>query len=752
MLAVMPWPWTMRTQLLSVATLAAAAHGCGDGAAPDPRVPGQAREEAIGAAPGADGDGTPAAPGDTHPHAPPPPRLAASPRVDLAANRARWHLYDGGLVIPVAAEGLRKYDVEYRSAWGDVRDADGVRGRALRGKRAALTIPWDPGDDGGDGAATVTVRARGKGKLSVAGGKRRAAAQALDGTWQTLTFELPAGALAEHEATLAIEAGKGTLVHSVTVAPPGAAPGCAGAPPPLSPADDAGALGGVARMSLLLEVPATSFLVATPAAPDGATARITVTPADGGEPVTLHDGALAPGAMHLALDAFAGQLVRLDVDDPSCAVRWRDAAIALADRAAPAPAAAPRDVILLVVDTLRSDRLTVYGDTRVQTPRLTAAAAQRGVVFRRNQSMAPSSPPSHATIHTGQIPRVHGAIGDTGDVGLDAPVLSAILGDAGFRTAFVGNNDFAMGRLRRVARWGESITPYYRDHDKDCGPIVEEALRIVGEARAAGERLFLSLLPIEPHVPYRYHAGITDAYYAGPFGGRLGKKISSAQLGKLRGARADDPRWDHLRGLYDGEVAYFDTCWARLEDGLAALGALDDTAIVMTSDHGEGMGERGQVGHAYALHQELVGVPFVVIGGGLPAGVVDVVTSNADIAPTILELLGLPVDPRMQGQSMVPAARAAAPWPARVVASEYGRSYALRGGRWHLVVAYDGDATLHDLVADPRSERDASAEAPMARRYLRDAAGLYLAHRQAWRAGTWGALNDIASTSPLARD
>lgn len=214
--------WTTRPQPLLAAALSAlvstalGCSGCGDGAAPEPRTPGQGRAGA--AAPVLhERAGGVAAPGDTHPHAPPSPRLAASPRVDLAANRARWHLYDGGLVIPVAAEGLRKYDVEYRSAWGDVRDADGARGRALRGKRAALTIPWEPGD--GDGAATVTVRARGKGKLSVAGGKRRAAPQLLDGTWQTLTFELPAGALAEHEATLAVEAGRGVCMTRSTTEP-----------------------------------------------------------------------------------------------------------------------------------------------------------------------------------------------------------------------------------------------------------------------------------------------------------------------------------------------------------------------------------------------------------------------------------------------------------------------------------------------------------------------------------------------------
>src|SRR4051794_15498079 len=70
------------------------------------------------------------------PVAPPaPPSLLASPRIDLRANLVRWHLYDRGLVIPVATESLRKYDLEYRSAWGALRDTDGHAGRALKGRK-----------------------------------------------------------------------------------------------------------------------------------------------------------------------------------------------------------------------------------------------------------------------------------------------------------------------------------------------------------------------------------------------------------------------------------------------------------------------------------------------------------------------------------------------------------------------------------------------------------------------------------------
>src|SRR4029079_18714209 len=116
---------------------------------------------------------------------------------------------------------------------------------------------------------------------------------------------------------------------------------------------------------------------------------------------------------------------------------------------------------------------------------------------------------------------------------------------------------------------------------------------------------------------------------------------------------------------------------------------------------------------------------------------------------TVLDLVGQPADARMQGVSLLPAALAGADVP-RVVASEYGRSYALRAGRWHYVVDYNGTATLHDVIADPEETVDLSRTQPLVLRYFRDAAALYLVHRVAWREATWGNLAAIAPTSPLA--
>jgi hypothetical protein len=128
--------------------------GCGSHTSPGPR---QDRVAPAGAVKPATPGAAPAPP--AAPPAPPPVALAASPRIDLDANRARWHIADRGLVLHLAGEGLRKYDLAYRSPWRATATVDGRRARVAAGK-ATLTFPWL--DD--DGAAELVLRARGPGK------------------------------------------------------------------------------------------------------------------------------------------------------------------------------------------------------------------------------------------------------------------------------------------------------------------------------------------------------------------------------------------------------------------------------------------------------------------------------------------------------------------------------------------------------------------------------------------------------------
>ena len=714
------------TSTFAALTLACGSHG----GAPSPTGTTDPRAAAApAAAPGAD----PAAPAAPAAPAPPPVTLAATPRLDLDANRPRWHVYDRGLVLPIATEGLRKYDQAYRSPWSAVRGAGADAYRTLRGA-TTLSFPWTAAD--GDGAAELIVRGRGLAKLRVSlDGRRLAAPTVADGEAR---IAIPAGALSAGEHALTVAASGDTRWQTIELAPAGAT-ACA------TP-------GTWRKVALYTELPpGAQLILAQPASggPPAATdapVRVTLTDEDGAVR-EVYAGPLGGLATPRALPIAADHVARLDLAADGCAA-WEHLQIAVATSQRPVPAPAPVDnVVLLVVDTLRADRLAAYGPTRVQTPRLTAAAA-RGAVFLRHQSMAPSSPPSHATIHTGQIPRVHGIAGDDGTLGADTPILSALLARAGFATHYVGNNDFAMSRFKQVGKWASFETPYYA-HGKDCAPIVERALAHATAAQAAGKRFFVSLLPIEPHVAYRFHDGVTDAYWPGPWPKPFAKVVTGAHLGRLKSMRLTADDWQRLRALYDGEVTHMDACYGALEDGLRAAGLLDRTAVIIASDHGEGQGERGgRAGHAYSLNRELVATPLIVIGGVAP-GPVTAPTSNLDLAPTVLALLGQPADPRMQGANLLPLAgdRPLAP---SIVASEYGKSYALRASRWQLVVDYDGDQHLYDVAADPDEEHDAVATAPIALRYLRDAAGLYLAHRTRWHAARWGNLADLAPGNPLA--
>lgn len=650
--------------------------------------------------------------------------LAPSPRYDLLLHRARVRTYDAGLELSLAADAVRLYDLALRDVWGPPASP-----RRLTAP-ARLSLPWR------GGPAELTVRFAGKGQLAVGKARRALAGKGL--TEQRLAL----GALPAGELAVTLTPKSGFAVASLRLA----APGAAACPAPLAvPADS---LGGARALALSVEVPAQAALAFTPHGGAG----VVWLRGEAGQQVELWRGR-GDGARQVVALPAAAQVVELTFESAACDVRWQRPELGVL---APAPTllapARARHLLLIVVDTLRADRLAAITATRVRTPNLSAAVARGGLVAPRHLAIAPSSPPSHATLHSGQLPRVHGAVGDTAPLSPQAPLLAALLRERGFFTGYVGNNDFAMGRLAKAARWSAAHTPVFEGQGIDCVPLVERALELMQRALAAEQRAFLTLLPIEPHVPYRFHEGITEQYFAGPYGRPLGKRVTSAHLTRARRG-LPDAGWEQLRALYDGEVTYFDQCYGALEAGLRRLGVADDTAIVLTSDHGEGLGERGNnTGHAYSLHHELVWVPLLLLGGPFAARGEPVrlptATSNLDVAPTVLELLGEPVDPRMQGQSLAPLWRGERQWP-RAVASEYGKAYAVSAGRWHYVADYEGRGKLYDVQADPAQLRDRSGDAPVPLRYLREAAATFLSQRVRWR-GAWGGWTTFSPANPLA--
>jgi arylsulfatase A-like enzyme len=324
-------------------------------------------------------------------------------------------------------------------------------------------------------------------------------------------------------------------------------------------------------------------------------------------------------------------------------------------------------------------------------------------------------------------------------------MISTQLDAAGVAAGYYGNNPFGMARLEEPGQWTEFHHPGQEGKGTDCNVLMDEMLGFAEAQARAGKRFFLSSLPYEPHTPYLYHEGITDKYHPGPWGPPVGKSVDGGLLSSLSSGkvRLTEAQWSQLRGLYDGEVEHMDDCYGRLLDGLASRGLRERTLVVITSDHGEGMFEHGLMGHAFGHYAELANVPLVLIGDGLVENgrVIETVTGHLDIAPTILDLLGVTPSDRIQGQSLVPMLLRQGPWTPRVVSLEYGRSYALRARGWKYIVDYQQNETVFDLESDPTEQKNLLAQSPMALRYMRDLAGFFLAHRQAWRATTFGALN-----------
>jgi len=676
------------------------------------------------------------------------------PHIDLLANRGLWHLFARGLVIPFGSEGFRKYTQEYNSPWRGVTKLQDRTGRVLGSTASNLRFPWD----GATGAATIIVRMSGDAgqRVSLRLNGRPLKTAALTNGWQAVAIAVPAGALRTGENDLAVAvAKKGAVFHSLEIVA-GAAPEAAEAWPasPVVTATVAGqsrtGFGGFRRYVMFLEVPRESFLVLeTAAVQTAAHLRVSARP-DGQPAQVLLDETQQPERWQphtVSLAALAGKLIALEfatVDGGD--VEWAAPRILLA-AASSLPRPKPvRNLVLLIGDAMRADSLALYGPTKVLTPRITEAGRKNGVVFLNTEAASPSSPPSHASIQSGTLPRVNGILGDKAKLNPGTPMVSAVLGDDKIATGYYGDNSFAMGRLKAASKWTAYHQPSQEGKGGGCPTLIKLMLGFADEQIKAGKRFFLSSIAFEPHTPYIYHQGITEHYVKGDFDPAIGKSPDGVILtGIVKGSITMTPaRWQQLRGLYDGEVEYLDQCFGTLVDGLAERGQRDNTAVILLADHGEGFFEHGSLGHAYGHWFEVTQVPLVLWVPGLTDKqiTVDTTVSHVDVAPTILDLLGLPPDPRMQGQSLLPLALRQGPWTPRVIPAEYGRSYSLRASHLRYIVDYGGKEMLYDTVADPIEKTDVKDQRPMALRYLRDCAGFYLAHRARWHTATWGTVNN----------
>ncbi|MBW2289940.1 MAG: sulfatase [Deltaproteobacteria bacterium] len=372
-----------------------------------------------------------------------------------------------------------------------------------------------------------------------------------------------------------------------------------------------------------------------------------------------------------------------------------------------------RNVILISIDTLRADHLGTYGHDRPTSPNLDAFASD-GVVFEDASATSPWTLPSHASLLTGRYPRGHGVRTEEHRLGDEVPVLAAVMSERGFKTAAIVNTLFLSPRFG-IARGFDSFEVIESDQSRQGAAhrITNKAIERLEGRRE--ERNFLFVHYFDVHSDYlslpRYER--LFAPEPGRFTGRT-IQLLLAIRGDVPIGAADA---DRLTRLYDGGIRQLDDEIGRFFEWLREHGWLEDTLVIVTSDHGEEFLEHGGLLHGNSHYQEMLHIPLILGGAGIPAGRrIGAAVSLVDIAPTIFSVLEIPSPPGMDGADLRPLWQEPQPVASeRLVFAEAGPGElrSVRSGRSKLITqGPTGPAELYDLANDPAETQDLAAERP----------------------------------------
>jgi len=454
------------------------------------------------------------------------------------------------------------------------------------------------------------------------------------------------------------------------------------------------------------------------------------------------------------------------------------------------PAAPPRserkpNIVLIVMDTARADHFSCYGYDRRTTPNADALAT-RGILFRNARSVAPWTLPSHMSMFTGLPPRDHGATwaafsepGKTSRKLVEfgfAPaeperMLGARLRAAGYRAYGFSPNPW-VSRNHGFAEGFEGFTELWRKSEEDSPPspkratTPEEQLRNEfqrtrsGAAIAAVERMlaehprgepfFLFVNFMDSHFPYDPPHSLRERYGGKTETVNAIRENTGCEFRMIAGLPLFTP--EELVPLYDADLFTADHAVGELLRQLASAGVLDDALVVLTSDHGEMLGENGHYSHQLYVDEPLMHVPLILkLPGGERAGTVvdDPLVSNLDVYATVLAAAGVEGASGAFSRDLIAASRQP---PRELLIGEYEPSHAYLDYLHGLNDRFDVEDHLRDrfVVYTPEFRTELVGERAVATTPLSGTAGtgearLATAAREAEKAlGTYLAGRDLA--------
>lgn len=363
------------------------------------------------------------------------------------------------------------------------------------------------------------------------------------------------------------------------------------------------------------------------------------------------------------------------------------------------------NVILISIDTLRADRVSSFGSPHVETPHIDRLASE-GVRFTSAASTVPFTLPAHSSIMTGTYPPFHGVRENVGYFLDDSlPTIAGQLSEGGWTTggfvsAFVLDSRWGIGR---------GFDKYLDDFDpEDTGKGNLASVQREGSETIAAAVEWLDSHPREPFFLWLHLYDPHDPY------------------------TPPEPFKSRYQHPYDAEVAYTDSLIGEFRHSLEERSLLETSLLILTSDHGEGLGQHQEGFHGFFIYDSTVRVPLIVRApfGGLGGRVVDDAVSHVDLLPTILEAVGQPIPEQTQGASLLPLMLDLVPEgsPERKVYTEslypllhYGWAplRSLRSGEFKFIDAPRPE--LFDLSQDSDESHNALLDQRQVSRELKDA-------------------------------
>jgi len=345
-----------------------------------------------------------------------------------------------------------------------------------------------------------------------------------------------------------------------------------------------------------------------------------------------------------------------------------------------------RNVLLITIDTIRADHVGAYGYSKAATPTLDRLAGE-GIRFDDATSQAPLTGPAHAALLTGQYPaRLSVRDNATTPLPQDARTLAELFKSRGYRTggfvgAFILGPEYGFGKGFDTfdATFAQFNAGTKLQAQRRGGEVVDAAVKWL---RSGTEPFFAWVHLYDAHTPYDPPA---------PF--------------RTRFAAA----------LYDGEIAYVDSCIGKILAVLEQSGQLDRTAVAVVADHGEGLGDHGEAEHGMFLYDSVLRVPWILRlpDRDMAGSVVATQVRSIDVAPTLASIASVPMQ-NVDGVNVMPYVRGSAP---RDPAPSYAETYypkwhfgwselkSVRVGEWKYIDAPKPE--LYDVRNDRAERRNA---------------------------------------------